>query len=105
MITLRIRYTFNPDKLADVRTYFEEEQSVIEGSGGKIGGYFLPTDFAGPTNEAIGLIDLPSIAAYAEYRKRLADDPDHKKNIARLQESAAGVAMNRSFIQRVEARS
>jgi hypothetical protein len=58
MITLCIRYTFNPDKLADLRTYFETEQGVIEHSGGKIGGYFLPTDFAGPTNEALGLIDL-----------------------------------------------
>src|SRR5690349_24002261 len=105
MITLCIRYTFNPDKLAALRTYIEEEQIVIERSGGRIVGYFLPTDFAGPTNEAIGLIDLPSVAAYAEYRKRLAEDPDHKKNITRLQESGAGVAMNRSFIQRVEARS
>lgn len=105
MITLCIRYTFSPDKLADLRTYLEEEQSVIERSGGKVVGYWLPTDFAGPTNEAIGLIDLPSMAAYEEYRKRLADDPDHKKNIARLQESAAGVAMNRSLIERVEARS
>jgi hypothetical protein len=104
MITLCIRYTFNPDKLADVTTYFEEEQSVIERSGGRVVGYFLPTDFAGPTNEAIGLIDLPSMAAYEEYRKRLADDPDHKKNIARLEQSRAAVAMNRSFIQRVEQR-
>ena len=39
MITLCIRYTFNPDKLADVRTYFEEEQKVIERSGGRIVGY------------------------------------------------------------------
>lgn len=104
MITLCIRYTFNPDKLADVTTYFEEEQSVIERSGGSVVGYFLPTDFAGPTNEAIGLIDLPSMATYEEYRERLADDPDHKKNIARLKQSGAAVAMNRSFIQRVEQR-
>ncbi|MGA7868610.1 MAG: NIPSNAP family protein [Stellaceae bacterium] len=104
MITLCIRYTFNPDKFADVRTYFEEEQKVIERSGGRIVGYFLPTEFAGPNNEGLGLIDLPSMAAYEEYRKRLADDPEHKKNIARLQQSAAAVAMNRWFIQRAEQR-
>ncbi|HZT87890.1 MAG TPA: NIPSNAP family protein [Stellaceae bacterium] len=104
MITLCIRYAFNPEKLADVRTYFEEEQGVIERSGGKIVGYFLPTDFAGPNNEAIGLIDLPSIAAYEDYRKRLSDDPAHKRNVARLQQSGAEVVMNRSFIQRVAAR-
>ena len=104
MLTLCIRYKFNPEKIADVSTYFENEQHVIERSGGKIVGYFLPTDFAGPTDEAIGLIDLPSMAAYEEYRQVLAADPEHKQNIARLEQSGAGVAMNRSFIRRAEAR-
>ena len=104
MITLCIRYKFSPDKIADVRDYFENEQKVIETSGGKIVGYFLPTDFAGPTDEAIGLIDLPSLAAYETYRQVLADDPDHKRNISRLEQSGAGVAMNRSFIRRVAGR-
>jgi hypothetical protein len=102
MITLCIRYTFNPEHLADFQSYVEAEQGVIERSGGRIRGYFLPTDFAGPTNEAMGLIDLPSLAAYEQYRQVLADDPDHKKNIARLGQSGAGVTMNRSIIRRVE---
>jgi hypothetical protein len=76
-------------------------QPIIERSGGRIAGYFLPTDFAGPTNEAIGLIDLPSLAAYEQYRQTLADDADHKKNIAKLEHSGAAVAMNRSIVQRV----
>lgn len=104
MMTLCIRYKFNPEKLADVARYFEEEQPVIERCGGKILGYFLPTDFAGANDEAIGLIDLPSLAAYEDYRKALADDPEHKENIARLGQSGARVAMNRSFIRRVEPR-
>ena len=104
MLTLCIRYKFNPEKLADVAVYFENEQRVIERSGGKIVGYFLPTDFAGPTDEAIGLIDLPSMAAYEEYRQVLAAEPEHKQNIARLEQSGAAVAMNRSFIRRAEAR-
>jgi hypothetical protein len=101
MVTLCIRYKFNPDKIAGVREYFENEQPVIERSGGKIVGYFLPTNFAGPTDEAIGLIDLPSMAAYEQYRKVLADDPESKRNVARLAESGANVTMNRYFIQRV----
>jgi hypothetical protein len=105
MITLCIRYKFRTDKTADVQDYFEDEQKVIERSGGKIVGYFLPTDFAGPTDEAIGLIDLPSLAAYETYRKALADDPEHKRNITRLEQSGAAVAMNRSFIQRVAGRA
>lgn len=102
MLTLCIRYRFNPDKIAEVTEYFETEQKVIERSGGKIVGYFLPTDFAGPNDEAIGLIDIPSMAAYEAYRERLADDPEHKRNVARL--AGVGVAMTRSFIRRVEAR-
>ncbi|MFZ2007266.1 MAG: NIPSNAP family protein [Stellaceae bacterium] len=101
MLTLCILYKFKPDKIAGIKEYFENEQRVIKRSGGKIVGYFLPTDFAGPTDEAIGLIDVPSMAVYEEYRRVLADDPEHKENIARLLQSGADVAMNRYFIQRV----
>jgi hypothetical protein len=104
MITLCIRYRFNPDRIAGIAEYFATEQRVIERSGGRIVGYFLPTDFAGPTNEAIGLIDIPSIAAYAEYRQKLADDPEHQANVARLEQSGTGVVMDRSFIRRVDPR-
>ena len=65
MITLSIRYTINPNKLNDFRTYVESEQEPIRKSGGRILGYFLPTDFAGSTSEALGLIDLPTLAAYS----------------------------------------
>lgn len=104
MLTLCILYKFNPDKIAGIRKYFENEQRVIERCGGKIIGYFLPTDFAGPTDEATGLIDVPSMAAYEAYRQRLADDPEHKDNVAALTESGATVSMVRSFISRVPVR-
>jgi hypothetical protein len=39
--------------------YAADEQVPIRESGSKILGYFMPTDFAGATNEAIGLIDFP----------------------------------------------
>jgi hypothetical protein len=104
VVTLCVRYKFNPDKIAGIRNYFENEQRVIERSGGRTVGCFLPTDFAGPTDEAIWLIDLPSMAAYETYRRVLADDPEHKINVARLEESGTGVAMTRSFIQRVAAK-
>ncbi len=104
MITLYIRYKFNPDKIAGIKDYFDNEQRVIERSGGKIVGYFMPTDFAGPNDEAIGLIDIPSVSVYEDYRRRLADDPEHKANVAALGESGATVSMVRSFIQRVPVR-
>jgi hypothetical protein len=102
MITLSIRYTINPNKLADFKTYVEAEQDPIRRGGGKSVEYFLPTDFAGSTNEALGLIDFPTVTAYEQYRGALMADAAHKKNIARLEESGAVLAMNRSIIQRLQ---
>jgi hypothetical protein len=102
MITLAIRYIIDPNKLTDVRDYVVAELGPIRKSGGKILGYFLPTEFAGPTNEALGLIEFSNLVEYERYRKTLAEDPDHKKAAARLEQSGAVQAMNRSLIQRVE---
>jgi hypothetical protein len=79
----------------------EKEQEPIRRSGGKILAYFLPTDYAGPANEALELIEFPSLQAYETYRDRLARDDEHRKNVARLESSGANVRMERSIIQRV----
>jgi hypothetical protein len=100
MITLFLRYTFNPNKIRDFRTYVDAELEPIRRSGGQIIGYFLPTEFAGPTNEACGLIDFESLAAYEQYRAVLASDAAHKENAAKLEESGAIVSVNRSLISR-----
>src|SRR5689334_22420437 len=102
MITLSIRYTIDPNKLSDFKSYVDAELEVIRRSGGKVLGYFFPTDFSGPTNEALGLIDLPTLAAYEQYRAALANDSEHKKNVARLEQSGVILSMNRAIIQRVQ---
>ncbi len=84
-----------------LKSYVAAELDPIRRSGGETLGYFLPTDFAGPTNEAFGLIDFRSLAAYEQYRSALADDPAHKTNAAKLEQSGAIIAMNRSMIQRM----
>lgn len=104
VLTLCIRYTLNPNKLADFTSYAEAEAGPIRRSGGQIVGYFLPTDFAGPTNQAIGLIDFRTLADYEQYRSVLANDPEHQKNAARLVESGVILSMDRSIIQRLEQR-
>jgi hypothetical protein len=102
MLTLCIRYVIDPNRLAHFRSYVEAELEAIRRSGGDIVGYFLPTDFAGPTNEAYGLIDFTTLAGYEHYRRTLAADPLHTKNAAELERSGVIVATNRSIIQRVE---
>ena len=105
MYTLCIRYTLDPNKIRAFRTYVENESDVIRNAGGAIIGYFLPTDFAGPTNVAYGLIDFDSLGAYEAYRKALADDSTHKRNVDDLEGAAAVIMMERSIVSRCDARS
>ncbi len=101
MLTLCLRYILDPNKLPHFRAYAEAEQEPIRRSGGNSAQYFLPTDFAGPTNEALGLIDFESLASYEQYRRTLAEDPDSTRNIAELVRSGVVVSLTRSFIRRL----
>jgi hypothetical protein len=104
MITLHLRYTIDPNKLADIRTYVQAELKPIRECGGNVIGYFLPTDFAGATNEAFGIIDFPSLGEYEIYRAKLAAHPLHKQYVEALEGSGALLSIQRSLIQRVEAK-
>ena len=68
--------------------------------GGKVIGYWLPTDFSGPNNVAYGLIDFLTLASYEQYRKALADHPLHQRNDDELTRSGAVINMERSIIER-----
>jgi hypothetical protein len=50
MHTLCIRYTLDPDRLRHFRACVDNELAAIREADGEIVGYWLPTDFAGPTN-------------------------------------------------------
>jgi hypothetical protein len=102
MITLYLQYTIAANKLDDFAAYASAEQIPIRESGGQIVGYFLPTDFAGATNQAHGLIDFASLAEYEIYRAKLAEHPLHKRNLAELQKSGCLLATQRSLLRRSE---
>jgi hypothetical protein len=95
MITLHLRYTIDPNNLSDIKAYAEAELTPIRESGGKIVGYYLPTDFAGATNEAFGIIDFPSLAEYEVYRAKLAAHPLHKQYVEKLERSGALLSIQR----------
>lgn len=101
MITLCIRYTIDPKKLNDFEEYARRIPEAIARCGGKPIGYYLPTNFAGPTDSALALIDFPSLAAYEKYREALAKDADATANVAAAQAAACIVAENRSFLRKV----
>ena len=101
MLTLCIRYTLDPAKLADFETYGRSAAAPIERCGGKLVGYFAPTKYAGPTNVALALIDFPSLAAYEQYREALAADPEHTEVARRATQSGVLLVEDRSFVHRV----
>jgi hypothetical protein len=100
MFTLCIRYTLDPNRLKHFSEYVEHELQAIRNAGGKVVGYWLPTDYAGPTNVAYGLIDFLTLGSYEQYRKVLADDPLHKRNADELTRSGAVLSMERSIIEK-----
>jgi hypothetical protein len=102
MYTLFLRYTIDPNKLADFKAYAEAEIAPIAEAGGQAIAYFAPTDFAGDTAEAFATIDVGTMAEYEIYRAKLADNPKHKEYAAKLQASGAIRSVYRAIIQRIE---
>lgn len=101
MITLSIRYTIDARKRSDFEQYARALGTIIPRCGGDLVGYWLPTKFAGPTNLALALIDFPSLAAYEQYRERLAKDDDNIDRVRRAEESGCILVEDRAFLERV----
>ena len=101
MITLSIRYTIDARKRADFEKYARALVEIVPRCGGQLVGYWLPTRFAGPTNQALALIDFPSLAAYEQYRERLAKDADNVESIRRADESGCILIEDRAVLERV----
>jgi NIPSNAP len=101
MITLSIRYTLETSKLTDFAAYAEALQKPVTRCGGILVGYYLPTKLAGPTNIALALIDFPSLAAYEQYRERLAKDHDNIESVRRADESGCILVEDRAVLERV----
>jgi hypothetical protein len=103
MITLSIRYTLDARRRDDFERYARTILKLIPKCGGAVVGYWLPTKFAGPTNQALALIDFPSLAAYEAYRERLAKDPDNVAAITCAEDSGCILVEDRAFLERVSA--
>ena len=102
MYTLFLRYTIDPNKLEDWKEYAQAEFAPITESGGRISGYYAPTDFAGKTSEAFATIDVGTMAEYEVYRAKLAEHPKHKENAATIEKSGAILSTYRAIIRKIE---
>src|ERR1044071_7815994 len=101
MITLLIRYTLDAAKLSQFESYARSVPGHARRCGAESAVYYLPTKFAGPTNAALALIDFPSLAAYEQYRERLAKDHDNIESVRRADESGCILVEDRAVLERV----
>jgi len=114
VITCLIRYTFDPEKLADFEQYARTWMRLIEKYGGTHHGYFMPDEAApvasfsfaglgedGPGNVAIALFSFPTLAAYEKYRREVSDDRECIEETRHRDETQCFTKYERTFMRRV----
>ena len=98
MIVCCIQYTLDPHQLGAFEEYAKRWPPIVERSGGRLLGYFLPKE--GTNNFALALVG-PSLAAYEDYRAKLASDSEAKENLADAERTRCILVESRSFLRRV----
>jgi len=78
MLTCIIRYQIDPTKTAQFTQYARRWGQAIPRCGADLVGYFAPHE--GSSTLAYGIYHVQSLAAYEDYRARLAADPLGRQN-------------------------
>ena len=97
MITCYLRYVIDPYKLADFETYARLWIPLVDRMGGTHHGYYLPHE--GANNIALALFSFPSLAAYEDYRMRMADDAECQAAYAFAEQTRCILSLERSFMR------
>ena len=101
LITCVIRYQIDPFQRDRFQEYAERWGRIIPRCGGHLVGYFLP--YEGTNDVAWGLIAFDSLAAYEQYKARLAADPEARANVAMARGERLILREERNFVQVVDA--
>ena len=97
-VTCFIRYQIDPFQREEFAKYADAWARIIPRCGGHLLGYFLP--YEGTNDIAWGLIAFESLAAYEQYREKLAADPEHTEVAQRCAKSGCILVEDRSFLAR-----
>jgi hypothetical protein len=97
MITCYLRYEVPLGKLADFEAYAAMWLELVPRFGGIHHGYFLPSE--GESDVALAMFSFPSFAAYEQYRKDSAADPDVQKAIDFVKQTGCFKRFERSFFR------
>jgi len=99
MVTCYLKYIIDPYKLAEFEHYAKLWIPLVTRMGGQHHGYFLPHE--GANNVALALFSFENLAAYEDYRNRLAVDPDCQAALAYAVETRCILSYERSFMRPV----
>jgi len=99
MITCSLTYTIDPEKTAEFEIYARAWIHLINKMGGTHHGYWLPHE--GPNDIAYTHFSFPSLAAYEDYRTRMASDPDCEAVYEYARKTKCILRYDRSFTRSV----
>ncbi|WNZ56119.1 NIPSNAP family protein [Microbulbifer sp. SSSA008] len=98
-VTCFIEYKIDPFKLDAFRQYAENWGKIIPNCGGRLLGYFLPSE--GTNFQAFGIINFDSLAHYEQYRKLLKQSPQGSENFQFATREKFILEEKRSFLNAV----
>ena len=97
MLTCIIRYHIDPTKRAMFEEYARNWGQAIPRCGADLVGYYAPHE--GSSTRAYGIYNIPSLAAYEEYRARLAADPLGHQNYVMAQRRGFLLREDRTWLK------
>jgi hypothetical protein len=97
MLTCCIRYEIDPFKKTQFEHYARVWGEAIPRCGADLIGYFAPHE--GSATLAYGLYNTASLAAYEEYRARLAADPAGRENYEFARKERFILREDRTFLK------
>lgn len=97
MITCIIRYHIDPAKKTEFEQYARTWGQAIRRCGADLIGYFAPHE--GSSTLAYGIYSIESLAAYEQYKQRLAADPLGRENYEFAQRERFLLREDRTFLK------
>jgi len=97
MMTCVVHYTIDPAKIAAFEAFATAWMALVERSGGRHHGYFLPSE--GASDLAIALFSFDDFAAYERYRALFGVDPDFVAADRIRDESGCVLRYERTFMR------
>lgn len=99
MITCSLTYVIDPYKVDDFETYAKAWIDIINRMGGTHHGYWMPHE--GANNIAYCHFSFPSLAAYEDYRAKMAQSAECDAAYAFAERTRCIISYERSFTRPV----